>query len=276
VASQIIVDPGKSQQCAPGVLQPISPRATQHTPLILQVSLSTQQSASALHEEKLPLGAQHFPLATSQVTVPKPPSQQSEACSQPISARRTQHVPLLQVAAGSQQSEVSLQAFGSLFAAQHLPSTQVEPKSQQFESAKQPVIPVSMQQARWILQVAFGSQQSVASLQTLWTSASARAQHFPVSVSQVTPILLRQQSESLTQPGFPVSMQQRSLTHVASSLQQSVSVKQSALLTAQHLPPSQVTPEPLQHSNSLAQPVDPRYRQHVWSSHAALSSQQSE
>ena len=118
-----------------------------------------------------------------------------------------------------------------------------------------------MQQALWILQMAFESQQSEASLQALWKSTSVFTQH--LWVSQAIPGRSSQQSEAASQPVMPVRMQHLSLAQDAFSLQQSVLVKQSARLTAQHFPPSQVTPEPEQHSKSFAQPLSPRKRQHV-------------
>jgi hypothetical protein len=121
-----------------------------------------------------------------------PPLQRPEQQSEFVPHERncgTQQVELrLQMASPSQQSELSVQAPGAPFSAQHLPVplSQVAPLSQQSETLEQPVIPVGMQHARWILHVAFGLQQSKASLQTLWMSTSVCTQHFPAG-SQVIP-----------------------------------------------------------------------------------------
>src|SRR5262245_22928453 len=128
----------------------------QHSPP-LQAALALQQSSSSLQESRAPLGAQHFPW--SQITVENPSSQQSEKSSHPVAATRTQQVPPLQVASGSQQSESTKQESSAPVGAQHFPASQIAvPKPRQQSPPKelvQPLSPSAMQQVP-PLQVALG------------------------------------------------------------------------------------------------------------------------
>lgn len=163
---QTSVDPGKSQHWKLDV-QPASPMAMQHCPR-LQVSLSLQQSAAALHEAEAPLGAQHFP--SLQVTVPDPSSQQSRKSSHPALPMAMQQVPKSSpgekshVALGLQQSAVVEHDSLAPVGAQHLPSSQIATPKEVLQQSLpnelvHPVAPSGMQHVL-PSHVAFASQQS--------------------------------------------------------------------------------------------------------------------
>jgi len=194
---------------------------------------------STLHEEKLPLGAQHFPFATSQITVPLPSSQQSELSSQALTPRGMQQVPgslpaSTQVAFGSQQSESTLHESEAPVGAQHFPASQITaPKvSQQSLPTRfvHPVTPRGMQHVPSLPQVAIGSQQSAAWLQE--RGALFGAQHLPASQNAVPSS--SQQSDRSVQPGSARRMQHVPPVQLAVSPQQSEEEVQDAPNGSQH------------------------------------------
>lgn len=201
-------------------VHPVPDAAIQQV-LFLQVAFGSQQSESRAQESSAPVGAQHFP--SSQITAPKGLGQQSFPTRfvQPVVPSARQHVPLLQVAFESQQSEASWHESEARLGAQQRPASQTtEPNS----SSQQSEASVQVDSARRTqqvppLHVAFGSQQSASTLQE--SSAPVGAQHFPDS--QITAPKLRQQSlpTRLVHPVAPSSIQQVPLWQTAFSSQHS-------------------------------------------------------